>query len=326
MKRRLIWCFVSILTVLVVAIVGGSFYMLDFSLSPEAERADTASYYRQLFADYPETRPWIDSLRRIDALRDTFVIMPENGEKHHALYVNNGSNKTALIIHGWRDCAIKFLYLGRLYEQELGYNIVMPDLHAHGLSEGDRIQMGWLDRKDMLHWLSIFQTDTMVVHGVSMGGATTMMLSGEKLPEDIKDLHFIEDCGYTSVWDEFEGELKNQFGLPAFPLMHATSLLCKLRYGWSFREASAIDQVRKSNYPMLFIHGGADTFVPTEMVYRVYKAKPSKKEFWIAEGADHARSYMMHRDEYLLRIKNYLSRTDYSCDTEAISANDQQQQ
>ena len=94
------------------------------------------------------------------------------------MFVRNGSNKTGIIIHGWRDCAIDFLYLARLYERELGgYNVVMPDLHAHGLSEGDMIRMGWLDRKDILHWISLFQTDTMVVHGVSMGGATTMMTS-----------------------------------------------------------------------------------------------------------------------------------------------------
>ena len=174
-----------------------------------------------------------------------FVTEPENNEKHHALYVRKGSNKTALILHGWRNCSIDFLFLARLYEKVLGYNVVLPDFHAHGLSEGDMIQMGWLDRKDMLHWLSIFQTDTVVVHGVSMGAAAAMMMSAEALPKGIKDIRFIDDCGYTSVWDEFAGELKKQFGLPEFPLMYTTSLLCKLRYGWSFSEASAIEQVQK---------------------------------------------------------------------------------
>ena len=104
------------------------------------------------------------------------------------------------------------------------------------MSEGDAIQMGRKDRLDALHWLKTFQTDTMVVHGVSMGAATTMMLSGEKMPDGIKDLRFVEDCGYTSVWDEFAGQLEEQFGLPPFPLMHATSLLCQLCYGWNFSE------------------------------------------------------------------------------------------
>lgn len=304
--RKILLCTVVLLMVVLAVIVGASFYMLGYSLSPDPNRTDVDSCYAELYDSYPETKPWVDSLNRVGALRDTFVVMP-TGERHHALYIRQGSNKTALIIHGWRGCAVKFLFLARLYERVLGgYNVVLPDLHAHGLSDGDMIQMGWQDRKDVLHWLTVFQTDTMVVHGVSMGGATTMMLSGEQMPQGVKDLHFVEDCGYTSVWDEFSREMKNQFGLPPFPLMYSASMLCKVRYGWSFSEASAIDAVSKSPYPMLFIHGGADTFVPTEMVHRLYQAKPSNKKLWIAPGAEHAQSYLLHRAEYARQLNDFL--------------------
>ena len=305
MKKSLL-SIVTVVVLFLVITIGTSFYMLSYALSPDGGKADVDSCYNQLFERYPDTKPWVDSLNRVGALRDTFVVMP-TGERHHALYVHHGSQKTAFIIHGWRDSAVKYLFLARLYEHVLGgYNVVLPDLHAHGLSEGDMIQMGWLDRKDVLHWLTIFQTDTMVVHGVSMGGATTMMLSAEEMPKGIKDLRFVDDCGYTSAWDEFASELKNQFGLPPFPLMYTTSLLCKMRYGWSFSEASAIDAVRQSPYPMLFIHGDEDTFVPTEMVYRLYQAKPSNKKLWIAPGAEHASSYLTHPDEYIRQLSDFL--------------------
>jgi len=132
------------------------------------------------------------------------------------------------------------------------------------------------------------------------------MLSGEQMPEGVKDLRFVEDCGYTCVWDEFAGQLKEQFGLPEFPLMHSTSLLCRLRYGWSFAEASALKQVSKCHYPMLFIHGDADTFVPSQMVYPLYEAKPEPKSLWIAEGAEHAKSYKEHKAEYVSRIRAFV--------------------
>ena len=304
--KKAIWTIVIILVLVVATVMSVSYFMIYYSLAPDENRTDTAAHYRLLFETYPETRPWIDSLRRVQALRDTFVTMP-TGERHHALYVNRHSPKTALIIHGWRDCSIDFLFLARLYEHFLGYNIVMPDLHAHGLSEGDMIQMGWFDRNDVLHWLTVFQTDTMVVHGVSMGAATTMMTSTEPLPPGIRNIHFVDDCGYTSVWDEFLGELQNQFGLPPFPLMYTTNLLCKLWLGWSFNDASPLDAVRRSPHPMLFIHGSDDTFVPTAMVRRLYAAKPSKKTLWIAPDAKHTESYLMHKDEYLYRLRNFLN-------------------
>jgi fermentation-respiration switch protein FrsA (DUF1100 family) len=307
MRRLLFWSIGIVLVAIIIVTIGGSFYMLDYSLSPNPDRKDTALSFRQQFEKYPETRPWMDSLRQADALRDTFITMP-NGERHHALYVRNGGKKTALVIHGWRNNSINFLHLARLYEKELGYNVVIPDVHAHGLSEGDMIQMGWLDRNDALHWLSVFNADTIAVHGVSMGAATAMMLSAETMPKGIKDIRFIEDCGYTSVWDEFAGELKNQFGLPEFPLMYTTSLLSKISNGWSFGEASAINQVKRCSYPILFIHGGSDTFVPTDMVYRLYKAKASKKKLWIANGAKHAESYKKHREKYVKQVKDFLNK------------------
>lgn len=304
--KIVLWTLVIIVTVFVIALIGGSFYMLDYSLAPDPNRMDIDSCYRQQFEAYPESKEWVDSLRSIDALRDTFLIMP-TGEKHHAFYVDRGSTRTALVIHGWRDCAIKFFWLARIYEHELGYNVVMPELHACGESKGEAIQMGWKDRLDVLHWLKTFQADTMVVHGVSMGAATTMMLSGEQMPDGIKSLRFVEDCGYTSVWDEFAGQLKEQFSLPAFPLMYSTSLLCRLRYGWSFGEASALEQVNQCHYPMLFIHGNSDTFVPSYMVYPLYEAKPGAKELWIAEGAEHALSYKEHKAEYIAKVRDFVT-------------------
>lgn len=306
-KRNNILSILSIIIVLLLAAVtGGSFYMLHVSLAPDPNRADRDSCFQQLFRDYPETGPWIDSLMSCHALRDTFITMP-TGERHHAYYINRGARKTALVIHGWRDQAIKYFCLALMYERDLGYNVVIPDLHAHGQSEGEAIDMGWQNRHDVKRWMQIFRQDTMVVHGVSMGAATTMMLSAEKMPAGIRDIRFIEDCGYTTVWDEFSDQMNKLFSLPPFPLMHTSSLLCHLRYGWHFSQASALDAVRHCPYPMLFIHGDSDTFVPTAMVCRLYSAKPQPKALWIAKDTDHAHSYLNHRAEYTRRVCQFLS-------------------
>jgi fermentation-respiration switch protein FrsA (DUF1100 family) len=158
--------------------------------------------------------------------------------------------------------------------------------------------MGWLDRKDVLEWMRVFRTDSMTVHGVSMGAATAMMMSAEAMPRGVRSVNFVADCGYTSVWDEFSCQLKEQFGLPPFPLMYVTSALCRLLYGWSFGEADALGQVAKSPYPMLFIHGDSDTFVPTWMALSLYAAKPGHKKLWISPHCGHAESFAKHREEY----------------------------
>lgn len=311
--KKILCVLAIVVTLFLVMTVTGSFYMLHFALAPAPDRQDTAAVYTWLYEHHPETRPWVDSLRQANALRDTFVTMP-NSERHHAIFVRNprAAGHTAVLVHGWRDQSIKMLQIARIYEQILGYNILLPDLHAHGLSEGESIGMGWNDRKDVLHWMVLasrmFNSHSFVVHGVSMGAATTMNVSGEPMPAGISTVRFIEDCGYTSVWDEFHFQLGEDFGLPDFPLMFSTNLLCQLLNGWSFTEAAPIRQVEKCKYPMFFIHGDNDDFVPSWMVRPLYKAKSGKKELWITKGTAHAVSYKDYPEEYTARVCDFVTK------------------
>lgn len=287
--------------------------MLSYSLTPDKTFVDkNASSYADMYADYPYLRPWVDSLERVGALRDTVLFDPD-GVRLHACYVAapEPTDKTAVIVHGYTDSAVRMLMIGYLYNHDLGYNILLPDLYYHGESGGRAIRMGWKDRLDVLRWMevadSIFGGNTqMVVHGISMGAATTMMASGEVQQPYVKC--FVEDCGYTSVWDQFAKELKEQFGLPAFPLLYTASWLCDLKYGWNFHEASALEQVKKCTLPMFFIHGDADGYVPTGMVYPLYDAKPGEKELWVVQGAEHAFSYRDNKEEYTTRVRDFVGR------------------
>ena len=313
MKKKFFIAVAVVAAVFVAATVGGSFYMLDYALSsqPESRRPNYASET----ARYPELKPWVDSLRAAQALRDTFVNMP-GGERGHAIFVCSpkAQGRTAIVVHGYGRYAVDMLHIAYIYEKYLGYNILLPDLHGHGLSSGDDIRMGWLDRTDVLRWADIAERrfrvggfpSRMVVHGISMGAATTMCVAGDATPGYMKC--FVEDCGYTSAWDEFSHELKGRFSLPDFPLLYTSSLLCKLKYGWSFAEASPLRQVARCRKPMLMIHGSRDTFVPTAMVYRLYAAKPAPKQLWVAQGSAHAESYRDHRAEYINKVARFVAR------------------
>lgn len=313
MKKKIKYSLIGLLAVIVAAIAGGSYYMLGYSLTPKENKGkDIPGSYEYMRRTYPFITPWLDSLQTAGALRDTFIINPE-GRQLHAIFAAAAqpTDKTAVIVHGYTDNAIRMLMIGYLYNKDLNYNIFLPDLQDNGLSEGPAIQMGWKDRLDVLNWMniadSIFGNNTqMVVHGISMGAATTMMVSGEPQRPFVRC--FVEDCGYTSVWDEFSHELKASFHLPPFPLMYTTSWLCEKKYGWNFKEASSLKQVAKSQLPMLFIHGDKDTYVPTWMVYSLYEAKPGPKELWIVPGAAHAVSYKENKQEYTDRVRAFVGR------------------
>ena len=301
---------IGITVAVLVALLGAaSSFMLKFALSPLNEGKNLESSWEYMFKNYPELETWKDSLQQANALKDTFIYAPDQA-RLHAYYVAapTPTSKTAVIVHGYTDNAIRMMMIGYLYNKNLGYNILLPDLRYSGLSDGDAFQMGWLDRKDVMQWMDVANqiygdSTQMVVHGISMGGATTMMISGEPQPDYVKC--FVDDCGYTSVWDQFSKELKEDFGLPAFPLLYTSSWLCDWTKGWNFTEASSLEQVKKCSLPMLFIHGEKDDYVPTWMVHELYKAKEEPKEIWVVPGADHATSYKLNKEEYTQKVKQF---------------------
>lgn len=300
----------AVVLLLFGAIVWGSFYMLDYSLTPpRSQFRNVDERLTEMFNMFRGSKAWYDSLTAADAIRDTTMIM-NNGERQHALFVRSpyAHGRTAILVHGYCDRAEGMLQYGLIYNRALGYNLLLPDLHAHGKSQGKDIQMGWKDRLDVMQWMGFaekifrdsLRQSQMVVHGVSMGAATTMCISGEKQPQYVKC--FVEDCGYTSAADEFKYELMQKFSLPSFPLVYTTSLLCKIKFGWWFGEASPLKQVAKCHLPMFFIHGDDNHYVPTWMVYPLYNAKPKPKEIWVTSGCQHASSYRDYTTEYTSRV------------------------
>lgn len=309
MKKKSLKIISIVIGLLLTILIAMPFIMLHMGIGIDNPGKGPKSIPEDISSAYPEARIWADSLRKANLLKDTFIYNNE-GLRIHALYAEAPlpTSKTAVIVHGRTDNAVGMLRLGHMYHLRLGYNILLPDLQYSGLSEGNAFQMGWLDRIDVIQWMEVANhiyggNTQMVVHGISMGAATTMMVAGEPQPDYVKC--FIEDCGYTSVWDEFSHVLKRDYGLPSFPILHLSSKLCKIRYGWSFQEASSIIQVEKCKLPMFFIHGDKDDFVPTWMVYELYEAKPQPKDIWVVPEAAHDDSYRMYQKEYTEKVKEF---------------------
>lgn len=240
---------------------------------------------------------------------EDFSLYTEEGLSLHAYRVKNDGHKYAIVIHGYRSKATEMAsYAKHFYDN--GMNIVAPDLRGHGKSDGDYIGMGWTDHLDIIGWINhILYEDPVaeiVLFGVSMGAAAVMMASGEELPSQVKCI--IEDCGYTSVWDEFSVQLKAEFNLPTFPVLHASSFITQIRAGYSLKEASAIKQVAKSMTPILFIHGDADTFVPFSMLEPLYEAANCEKEKMVITEAEHAKSSVTNPTTYWSGIFSFIEK------------------
>lgn len=252
-----------------------------------------------------ESRDWYEAQQA-----EHIMIENNRGERLHAKVVKNSAetHNWVICVHGYTsqpDDMSEYVY----QFNKMGFSVLLPFLRGHGDSEERRISMGWLDRKDILNWISyLTKLDTscrIVLHGVSMGGATVMMTTGEELPANVKCC--IADCGYSSVWDVFKNEL-HTLRVPVFPTLYLADAATFLIDRYGFKTASSVEQLKKSKTPTLFIHGEKDDFVPYEMLDLNYNAAACPKEKLSIPDAAHAESHRIHPELYWPAVQKFIEK------------------
>jgi fermentation-respiration switch protein FrsA (DUF1100 family) len=300
-----------VILILLVVLSGASFYFYQQAIANSAKDflADNRDLEKPMtpVSDHSDDpKVWIKQQEM-----ETIEITSYDGLKLKGYYLqaNKQTNKTVIIAHGYSGQAKDMGRYAKFYYKKLGYNVLLPDARGHGASAGHYIGFGWHERKDYVCWIEQIinktgQDVSIVLHGVSMGGATVLMTSGEKLPQQVKAV--IADCGYTSAKEVLTYQLKRMYHLPSFPLVQITSLLTKIRAGFTFGEASAVKQVKKAEVPILFIHGEEDTFVPTEMVFELFEKTRSHKDLLLVPEATHGQSYAVNMEAYENKIIEFI--------------------
>ena len=239
--------------------------------------------------------------------------------------------------------------IGAIYLDQ-GFNVIAPDLRGCGSSEG-KSTMGYLESLDVYDWLTYLNSaypnncNEIIVHGVSLGGATTLFLSGLEVDgvsiKDKKVIGVIEDCGYTSM----TGIINDLFGSLGDSELVAKvlGLLNKVDLGnlgntlasdslvknllintidvglteENFDEKqNALNSLANAEVPILIIHGNADSTVPFENSDRVYETAMNNNKIpyvqrFIAEDENHAFIIMGNKyNVYEGHVQNFIAKAE----------------
>lgn len=309
---KIILIVLSILLVLIIiAIFLGANYMFKFALEPESESfllQEDSSYGDDIYGENVLSE--LDKWFLDNSQEETVTSFDGLKLKGYYLPSYKKSENYVLLIHGYKSSPIAMVPYAKHY-YDLGFNLLLPFQRAHGSSEGKYIGMGCLEHYDMLEWINLIleknPNANILLHGVSMGAATVMLLTGDNnLPFNV--LAAIEDCGYSSVEAEFTEQLKQMFGLPGFPIIPASSLITKLKAGYFFGDGNCIEAVENSVTPTLFIHGSLDTFVPFYMLDEIYSAAICEKQKLVVPGAEHASSLYENPELYWSVVDSFVKK------------------
>lgn len=310
------WLKIGIVFIIILFIIDivASFYFYNLAIDRNQkdflqgnEDLEVSAEAMDVFLD-GDWRSWVD-----DQDFDEWTMHSYDGLdlKGYYLEAEQPTNKVVVMAHGYLGNAMDMGLYGQYYYEQLGYNIFMADARGHGDSEGDYIGFGWDDRLDYVDWVNRitekYGDDTeIIMHGVSMGAATVLMASGEELPDNVKAI--VADSPYTSVKDLFSYQMKRMFHIPAFPILPSTSAVTKMKAGYSLSEASALDQVKKADVPILYIHGNVDTFVPTKMTKKLYENTNSEAEMITVDDAGHGEAFVTAKEKYIEKLNEFLDK------------------
>ena len=297
---------ISIFIVLLTLFIGGSSLVgvLFYNLALNANYSKDIIYAEYNDENLNDAQKWLEEKSNYS---DKYIESYDK-LKLHSYVVTQNSNKWAIVVHGYGGSG-KLMSDKSKYFYDMGYNVLIPDLRGHGKSEGDYIGMGWKDRLDIISWINFIIKENpnaeIVLHGTSMGAATVLMTSGENLPSNVKAI--VADCAYTSAWDEFSYQLETYLKVPSYYILNVTNMVTKLKAGYSLKEASALESVKKATVPILYIHGDKDKFVPYSMMDKLYDATNSPKEKLTIEGGEHANSDLVSPFLYWLTLEDFLN-------------------
>lgn len=294
---------------LAIWLVTEHFYRVAFLRHAE-EHDDVNALGKPWTAYLPTIRDGVQWL--IDHTTETVKVQSFDGLMLSARLVERkGARGTVLMCHGYRSrgyldfsCVFPFYY-------RLGLNLVVIDERACGDSEGDTITFGLNERCDVKTWTEWIngrfgETRPVILAGISMGCASVVMSLATGLPDNVKGI--IADCGYTSVWRQLAYILRRDYGLPPFPILYWVNGLFRRRTGRDLREADTLPLLRQSDIPVLFIHGGADRFVPTDFSVEGWRACAADKDLLIVDSAAHATSALADPAAYRRHVAAFVER------------------
>jgi fermentation-respiration switch protein FrsA (DUF1100 family) len=218
----------------------------------------------------------------------------------------------AVLAHGWRDTR-RQRSVDALTYLDAGCAAFVPVCRGHAPSEGPRIDLGGLHRRDFYAWMEQIRAldptiDFFVLDGYSMGAATVLQMSGDAdLPRDVAAV--IADSPYTSYIDEGKWLTRTMKPWIRTPALFFTMLFFRTVMGYRLSDATPLDQVRHASVPTMIIHGKKDDFVPTDMGIALYEASSADpKELWLVDGAKHVLAVAVAGDEYPARKHAFIRR------------------
>ncbi|GEM_PF-469731 len=250
---------------------------------------------------------------------DTLWLKTDDGLNIHTLELKpEGEAKGAIIcISGIENPSVTYFYGHARMFRKLGYITYLPDMRAHGQSDGDRVCLAYKETDDIeavTDYITFnYPNIPIVVMGLSMGGSVAIRSIGENADID----GMITLSAYSSVEDLIAYQLGKIISpVFAWPVKFTTATYASLRFKINAFESRPMDAIcNLDGRPVLMMHSREDSQVP----YRSFKKLTNEAchrtedfQTYVTDGDEHfvTSSFGCPEEDtlYYNTVKNFLVR------------------
>ena len=240
---------------------------------------------------------------------DLYITSHDGLRLHARLYMQNENAPFALQMHGYRSTPMLDFSGGGAFALELGFNVIMPDQRACGLSEGRSVTFGLYESLDVLDWVKYIgdrfgAEKEIVLFGVSLGAGTVIMAAGRGLPESVKGV--VADCTFSSC-KKIVMKVMRDKRIPSKPLYPFLRFGTVVYGGFDPNKSEPVEFAKNVKIPLALIHGEDDGFVPPSMSEEIAEACQTA-ELHTFPCAHHGTSYIVDNERYKKITVDFLGR------------------
>lgn len=290
-KKSLIISFVVLIILVLIVLFGIVYFSASFLTRPQATRLDASP---KLISDNYETIEFETS---------------DNLTLRGYLY-RSTSDKLVIMVGGLLPNRFDYWYMTPTISKELiakGYNVLIYDTRAHGISDGKRVGFGSVEGRDVVAAVNFAKSKGFLANKIGLIGNSTGGISIIMVIDQLKDVGAIV---VDSVSSDFSKIVRTRIGveghLPGF-LHNPVMWLIKLQYGLDLDNIRPIDKIGLDpNRKVLFLHSEKDQTIPLSDAQALFAKAVSGSRFVIFKDFSHIESYRSDPELYQQEVYGFL--------------------
>ena len=248
---------------------------------------------------------WKDHKRDVSIVSDGLRLVGE--------YFDFGGENAALIIAGRTECLLYSYFFAEPF-RSAGWNVLVIDNRAHGLSEGKISSLGYREYRDVLGWIRLLQGDLgnekVFLHGICIGASTALFAAiSDDCPDCVEGL--CAEGMYVNFYESFLNHMKvDRPDKMRFPIVQETMLWIRLVSGANVVTDGPLRRIDRLKKPILFLHSLEDQYSTPEKTKELFaRCTAPKKLVWFDRGA-HSRIRINNTEAYDEAIAAFLREID----------------